>query len=61
MSYKLYYQLEDYGDVDIERLKNKDDVIYHLMYLLAQHEPLLLQINYPDGGKYQYNQSGAEI
>jgi len=61
MSYKLYYQLEEDNEIDIERLKNKDDVIDHLMYLLAQFEPVLLQINYPDGEKYHYNQSGGRI
>tara|TARA_R110001606_G_scaffold272645_1_gene421183 strand:- start:1756 stop:1953 length:198 start_codon:yes stop_codon:yes gene_type:complete len=65
MSYRLYYQLEEEIDgmprPDIERLKNKDEVIDHLMYLLSQFEPVLLQIDYPDGQKYHYNQDGGVV
>ena len=65
MSYRLYYQLEEEIDgiarPDIEHLKNKDEVIDHLMYLLAQFEPVLLQIDYPKGEKYHYNLEGGAI
>ena len=42
-------------------LRNKDDVIEHLLWLLAQHEPVIAQVKYPDGYITSYNQSGGVV
>jgi len=59
--YTVEYQLEDFNDIDREVMRNKDQVIDHLMFLLAKFEPIVLQVTYPDQEKYHYNQDGDEI
>ena len=61
MSYKIWYQLEEDGDLEIQTEKNKDQVIAHLLYLLAQFEPHLLQLRYNDGYVVHYNMTGEEL
>lgn len=61
MPYQILYQLEEYGEIERTSLGNKDDVIEHLLWLLAQHEPVVLQVNYPDGYTTDYNQGGGGI
>jgi hypothetical protein len=49
MAYKVEYQLESFTRMQVDREKNKDDVISLLMYYLAQHEPIVLRVIFPDG------------
>jgi len=58
-NYKLFYRLEDYSNVDESNLKNKDEVINHLMWLLSQHEPDILEVTFPDGSRMDYSQGAS--
>lgn len=61
MPYQIAYQLETYSDLEMTSLRNKDDVIEHLLWLLAQHEPVIAQVKYPDGYITSYNQAGGVV
>ncbi len=55
MSYDLDYMLDDNLVLEQSSFRNKDQLISELIYQLAQFEPTILKLTFPDGEIMDYS------